>query len=107
IAGYGEGAERPAVEAAVRGDDLQSGAVRIASPAVGAGGLDGALVGLRTAIGEEHPSGYANELDQPLGQPNAGLVDRQVRGVRQGHDLAAPGLDYRRVRGAEGGARDT
>ena len=71
-----------------------------------AGELDGALVGLGTAVGEEHPAGDADQLDQPLGQPNAGLVDRQVGRVRQRHDLAADGLDDRRVSVAEGGDRD-
>src|SRR5262249_39963506 len=95
-----------AVEAAVRGDDLQSGAGRIASPAVPAGELDGALVGFRAAVAEEHPPGYADQFDQPLGQPNAGLLDRQVRGVRPRRDLATDGRNHRWVSVPEGGDRD-
>ena len=58
LPGRGEGRERPAMEAAVGGNDLPA---PVLSPTPLAGDLDGAFVGLGTAVGEEHPAAAAEQ----------------------------------------------
>ena len=81
LAGGRHGRQRAAVKAAVEGDDLV-GAVSVQG-AVFARELDGAFVGLRARIGEEHLV-EAAVIDQRFCQCEAGaVVERRARGEQQ------------------------
>ena len=68
--------------------------------------LERRLVGLGAGVAEEDPARPAGEVEQPLGQRQAGLVHRQVGDVAELVRLRGDRLDDLRVRVAEDRRRD-
>ena len=96
VAGDGERAEGPAVEGALAGHPPPAGP----QPARQ---LERGIVGLGAGVGEQHPGlgAGADEVAEPLGEPDDGLVRGEVAGVPEQGQLAGDGLDDGGVRVAE------
>ena len=107
IARDGKGAHRSAVEAVIRGDDLESPAGWIERAAVASCKFQRALDSLGTAVGEEHAAVGAEQLQQALGQPHAWFVDGEVGRVHEPRHLRRHGLDDGRMGMPERGGRDS
>ena len=85
LSGQGERAHGAAVEAGLGGDDM--GAPGLAAE------LERRLVGLGPGVAEEDPPVQAGDLQEAFGQPDRGLVEEQVGGVRDPGDLIGDGGD--------------
>ena len=99
VARGGDGGQGAPVEGVPGGDDLEGAVAMQLAPL--AGELDGALVGLGAAVGEEDPV-EDGVVDQQPGQLELGDGVVEVRGVDQGGHLLLDGLDQRRAGSGRG-----